>query len=704
MSSSPTAHRGSLMRVLAYATPHWRTILLVIVLAAVYSAANSLRIGAIGLVLDGVVMPPESTAGRSKSLTLLEDHILPQFPGASLPEGGERSSFESGRLVITSATVEPSPSPGKLVLRDAKISRMELAAGGVVTDLSCSGITIYSESALPGGDPPFEINTPVTVITIQGDTSRDHVMPILIVLATAAGILALLIAATSFVRGYLSYRIGVEMVCEIRGKLFRHLTGQSLGFFQGRAMGDVISRMTGDVGRLSGTLQLLFGEIFQQPLTIFFSLALAFITSWQLTLVVLPFLALLAIPVFRQGKKVRRHGRGTMQRFGEITQTMAELLSGIRVVKSFSLEKQQETEFNKRQDALVKVAMRQQRARLTGRSIVEGLYNLIAAGSLILGGWVVTTGMIDITFGDFAIFIGAITAVYAPLKVLVRAANTINDSLAASDRIFEILDQKPTISDRPGVGALPLHRKEIRFRDLWYRYSEDAPWALRGVDASVEVGSVIALVGPSGSGKSTLLDLLSRFREPTRGQIEIDGVEIREGTIASLYSQLAVVGQDPFLFHTTIRENILSGKPGASDEEVENAARAAAIHEEIMQLPQRYETVIGDRGGLLSGGQRQRVTIARALLKDAPILLLDEATSALDSESEREVQQALLRLVEGRTTFVIAHRLSTIRHADQILVLDGGALVESGTDSQLRASGGLYSRLVNLQESGSHPS
>ena len=465
-------------------------------------------------------------------------------------------------------------------------------------------------------------------------------------------------------------------------------------------MGDVISRMTGDVARLSGTLQLLFGEIFQQPLTILFSLALAFLTSWQLTLMVLPFLLLLAIPVLRQGRKVRRHGLGAMQRFGEITQTMAELLSGIRVVKSFSLEKQQEAEFSKRQDALVRVAMRQQRARLTGRSVVEGLYNLIAAGSLILGGWVVTTGLIDITFGDFVIFIGAITAVYTPLKVLVRASNTINDSLAASDRIFEILDQKPAIFDLPGVGALPRHGKEIRFRDVWYRYSDKGRWALKGIDITVPVGSVVALVGPSGSGKSTVLDLLSRFREPTRGRIEIDGVEIREGTIASLYSQLAVVGQDPFLFHTTVRENILSGRPGSSDEEVETAARAAAIHGEILQLPEGYDTVIGDRGGRLSGGQRQRLTIARALLKDAPILLLDEATSALDSESEREVQQALLRLVTGRTTLVIAHRLSTIRHADQILVLEEGAVVESGTDSQLRASGGLYSRLVELQESG----
>ncbi|NRA76155.1 MAG: ABC transporter ATP-binding protein, partial [Planctomycetes bacterium] len=310
----------------------------------------------------------------------------------------------------------------------------------------------------------------------------------------------------------------------------------------------------------------------------------------------------------------------------------------------------------------------------------------------------VINGWLEITFGDFAVFLVAMLSCYTPVKNLARMATTIGESVGASDRIFEVLDTPLTVVDHPGATAMEPFSEKIEFQNIWYRYAEQDPYALEGIDFSVHKGERVALVGPSGSGKSTIFDVLVRFREPIRGRVLFDGVDYLGLTHDSLLDQVAIVGQEPFLFHSSLKENIRGGRTGASDADIENAARAAAIHEEIVALPDGYDTIIGERGERLSGGQRQRVTIARAILKDAPILLLDEATASLDSESEQRVQQALDELMRDRTVLVVAHRLSTVRDADRVLVLEKGHIVEQGTDDTLRASGGLYARLSALQE------
>jgi subfamily B ATP-binding cassette protein MsbA len=305
---------------------------------------------------------------------------------------------------------------------------------------------------------------------------------------------------------------------------------------------------------------------------------------------------------------------------------------------------------------------------------------------------------VDITFGDFAVFMAAILSCYTPIKNLTRIASTVAESAAATDRIFEILDTPVKVVDRPEARAMLPFSGEIELRCISHRYDQQEQQALDAVSLIIRKGERVALVGPSGSGKSTLFDVLARFREPTGGEVYFDGVDYRDLTHSSLLEQIAIVGQEPFLFHSTVKENIRGGAPAASDADVEAAATAASIHEEIMALPEGYDTVIGERGDRLSGGQRQRITIARAILKDAPILLLDEATASLDSESEQRVHQALEELMKDRTVLVVAHRLSTVRDVDRVVVLDQGTIVEEGTDEQLRSRGGLYARLSALQQ------
>jgi len=375
-------------------------------------------------------------------------------------------------------------------------------------------------------------------------------------------------------------------------------------------------------------------------------------------------------------------------------------MSGIRVVKTFGLEEQRQEQFAATSKALQKAQIRTEIARAKGRSFVEGLYNLLSAIVIGVGGWFLLKDQVSISLGDFTIFMAAIVSCYTPIKNFAKIITTLAESAAATDRIFDLIDAPVNLKESPGAAEFSGLHEKIEFRDVEYRYPGQEEMAISGINFEIMRGEKVALVGPSGAGKSTLFDLLARLRDQDSGEICFDGIDTRTWSRSSFLKHLAFVGQEPFLFNTTVEANIRGAETSTTHEQVIAAAEAAAIHTDIVSLPEGYQTILGERGDRLSGGQRQRLTIARAFLRDAPILLLDEATAALDSESEQLVQSALERLMKDRTVLVIAHRLATIQDADRVIVLDGGRIVEQGSDHDLRSQGGLYSRLRDLQELG----
>ena len=718
---------SGIRRLLGYALPHYKSIIAIVLLMCVYAGANSLRLGAVGLVIDGVIAPSED-GSRGRTLALFEDHLLPHLPGdIRLPERTEARFPIERALVVGFPAVDPDGESDTALdqIRDqvwdqAYLVTAQLRDGGTVADIRATRIELdgvfeskvrsITSAQLSGFDiDPGDRSPDSAVIAeidgsghllVQNGSAGTGSLQLLWSVSLFIAVLSLVVATTSFYRLIMGQRVRIQVVVDIRNQLFRFLSCQSIEFFESRRHGDVVSRAVGDVTSVSASVQLLFGEILQSPLTILFSLAVAFIASWQMTAAAIPLLLLLAIPVFRQAKKVRTRFRGALSHAGETTEELSQLLSGIRVVKSFGLEEQRQKEFERTSDNLRRAQVSTEVARAKGRSLVEGLYNLIAAFAIAVGGWVIIDGIVDVTFGDFAVFMAAILSCYTPIKNLARMATTIAESSAATDRIFEVLDSPLHVVDRPEATAMLPFSSEIEFRDVSHSYSSQEICALDGIQLKIQKGERVALVGPSGSGKSTLFDVLARFREPTGGDVYFDGIEYRDLTHSSLLDQIAIVGQEPFLFHTTVKENIGGGNAEATDQQIEAAARAASVHDEILALPSGYDTVIGERGDRLSGGQRQRITIARAILKNAPILLLDEATASLDSESEQRVHRALQQLMKDRTVLVVAHRLSTVRDVDRVVVLDGGRIVEQGTDQQLRSAGGLYARLSEIQQAG----
>lgn len=505
-------------------------------------------------------------------------------------------------------------------------------------------------------------------------------------------------AILNYCQAYLLAATGERAVAGLRRDLFSRLLEQPPGFFAERRTGELTSRLTTDIGQLQQTVSHQVAEFSRQLLTLVGAVTLLAITQPRLTLIALAVVPVTVGTAFYFGRRLRRMSTGVQDRVAESTAVAEEAFSQIRTVQSFAQEPAERARFSTKVALVVEAAL--VRARVRG--MFFGAITFAAFTSVVIvlwqGGILVTQG--GLTAGRLFTFLIYTLTIAGSVSSLATFVSAYQEAVGAAQRVFELIELPSPISDPPSPLALPPRIEgRIAFENISFHYhqAKEGQWALRDLSLEVAPGEIIALVGPSGAGKTTLASLLPRFWDVTEGRITIDGRDIRQVRLAELRRAIGLVPQEPALFSGTIRENIAYARPEASLGEIEAAARAAHAHEFIERLPAQYDAIVGERGVKLSGGQRQRIAIARAILKDPRILVLDEATSSLDTESERLIEDALEKLLVGRTTLIIAHRLSTVRRADRLVVLDHGRIVEIGTHAQLLSKGGLYARLYQQQ-------
>ncbi|HVI44630.1 MAG TPA: ABC transporter ATP-binding protein [Chitinophaga sp.] len=487
----------------------------------------------------------------------------------------------------------------------------------------------------------------------------------------------------------------IHTLLNLRRAVFNNVMDLHLGFFSNERKGDIISKIASDVQVVQYTVTSTLQVIFKEPVTLIAYLIMLFIISIKLTLASMLVIPVAGLIISRIVKKLKAQAAESHQTYGVIISYLDEALHGIRIIKAFNAVKIITDRFefqNQRYSAIIRaMARRQQMAS----PVSETLGILMVAGIVLYGGSLILTKQGDMDGASFIAYIALFSQIMRPAKAISNSFSNIHSGIAAGERVLKLIDEKPAIVDAPGAVALTSFDEAIRFENVTFAYGEKP--VLKNITVTIPKGKSVALVGPSGGGKSTMMDLIPRFMEPQSGKILMGPHDIRNVRMESLRSLMGIVNQESILFNDTIFNNIAFGKPGATMEEVEAAARIANAHEFIINTPEGYNTNIGDKGSRLSGGQRQRLCIARAVLTNPPIMLLDEATSALDTESEKMVQEALNNLMKNRTSLVIAHRLSTIQNADLILVLDNGQVVEQGTHLELLGNNGLYKKLIDMQ-------
>ncbi|MEE8349823.1 MAG: ABC transporter ATP-binding protein [Acidobacteriota bacterium] len=513
---------------------------------------------------------------------------------------------------------------------------------------------------------------------------------------------AFLLVAFSFFKGLFLYFAeysmsysGQQVVASLRRRLYGHLLEQSSAFYGHNPTGKLMARVVTDTERIQETVSKTLTDFIRQVLLLLFFLGLVFYTDWRLALLSFVIAPVVLVITLKMGRKMRWVSQLSQENLAEISHLLQETIAGQRIVQAFGMEEYERKRFDRSVGNLVRVNLKSTRISALTSPLVEFIGYLSFVPFLLYANHQINRGF---TIGAFVVFVAALFRLYEPVRKLSRMHLVFQQAFASSTRVFELLDTPIEIQDLPGARELAPFQKEIVFEGVSFQYQgPDSQLVLQDIDLTIKKGKIVALVGSSGAGKSSLAGLIPRFFDVAEGRITIDGEDIREASLESLRRQIAVVTQETFLFNDTVRNNIAYGREDCTPEEIEAATRAAFIHDFIAELPEGYDTVMGERGQLVSGGQRQRIAIARAILKGAPVLILDEATSALDSESERLVQEALYNLMQHCTTLVIAHRLSTVRAADRIVVLEAGRIVETGDHRSLMECSGVYRKLYDLQ-------
>ncbi|MEN6465453.1 MAG: lipid A export permease/ATP-binding protein MsbA [Syntrophaceae bacterium] len=503
----------------------------------------------------------------------------------------------------------------------------------------------------------------------------------------------LLKGAASYGQTVLMSHIGQRIITDLRNALYYHIQTQPLSFFTKNPTGTLMSRITNDINLIQGAVSEAVTSILKDTFTLIGLLFVVFYQDWKLAMVAMLVFPLTIYPISEFGKRMRRISSSTQVTLASLTSLLQETITGSRIVKAFGMEEHENRRFAKENERLFRLTMKSVVIRAISSPMMEFLGGIGIAVIVFYGGYQVINQ--TSTPGTFFSFLAALLMLYEPVKRLTNVNNTIQQGLAGAERVLSILDTVPEIRDRDNAIELPTISRGISLDSVNFSY-EDEP-ILKGINIEIKAGEMVAFVGMSGGGKTTLVNLIPRFYDIDSGCIRIDGHDIRDVTLKSLRGQIGIVTQQTILFNDTVKHNIAYGDINKGDEDIIKAAKAANAHEFIMKLPDGYDTFIGEQGVKLSGGERQRISIARALLKNAPILILDEATSSLDTEAELEVQEALDKLMKGRTTLVIAHRLSTIRNADRIIVIIDGRIVEEGTHDSLLEKQGAYFKLYNLQ-------
>jgi len=587
------------------------------------------------------------------------------------------------------AAVQSGPHPAKTgvivrrILRDYVSRRWGLLAAAILCMLLTSAIS---------GLVPLMVNWEVKLIFLRRQAE------LLVPLSLAITGVVMLRAVTLYFGRMLLDSLGEKTVAAAQRDMFGRLIRRDLADLNAVHSGKFVSNFLYDATLMRDAITQGVAAIFLEAVQLIVYLAYVMISDWQLGTLALITLPCVAWAMERLGGSMRRAATRGMRETGDLSVVLSEAMDGRRIIKAYGLEAHSEARVEARLKSRLNTLLKAVRLRAAAAPLTDIFLGIVIGLVLFAAGWQSLHG--DLTFNAFAGFLTALLLAQQPLRNLSQLWPTASAGVAAAQRVFAAIDARPTIVNRPGAGALHSAGGAVSFRDVGFSYHADAGPTLTGVNLDIAAGQKVALVGPSGAGKSTIFNLLLRFYDCDRGAIAIDGQDVQTVTLESLRAAIAVVSQEAMLFDESVADNIALGKPGASLGEIKAAARNAAAHDFIMALPQGYDTSVGEGGLKLSGGQRQRIAIARAMLRNAPILLLDEATSALDAESERQVQEALSRLMKGRTTIVIAHRLSTVVDADRIYVLDKGGVVESGSHTELMAEGGLYASLYrhNLED------